>query len=109
MQNIMDLSNADSACNYREMNETNHDNSHIEEKYVTDDVGMYFSRNSDDKSDIILFENIEELNDSMLWERFEKDVGDFTIEEERKLRFKSLELCGEFYNLMLILRENYNM
>ena len=32
-----------------------------------------------------------------LWERFEKDIGDFTIEEVRKLRFKSLEICGEFY------------
>jgi len=33
----------------------------------------------------------------MLWERFDQDVEDFTIEEVRKLRFKSLELYGEFY------------
>ena len=33
----------------------------------------------------------------MLFERFDQDVEDFTIEEVRKLRFKSLEICGEFY------------
>ena len=48
------------------MNETNHENSHIEEKYVTDDVGMYFSCNSDDKSNIIIIENVDALNDPML-------------------------------------------
>ena len=78
------------------MNETNYDNSHMQEEYMMEDVGMYFSCNSDDKSDIIMIENVEELKDPMLLEKFEKNVGDFTIEEVRKLRFKSLELCGEF-------------
>jgi len=36
----------------------------------------------------------------MLFERFDQDVEDFTIEEVRKLRFKSLELCREFYNFI---------
>jgi len=44
-----------------------------------------------------MIENVEEQKDPMLWERFDKDVGDFKIEEVRKLTFKSLELCGEFY------------
>ena len=39
-----------------EMNETNYDNSHINEEYMMEDLGMYFSCNSDDKSDIIMIE-----------------------------------------------------
>ena len=44
-----------------------------------------------------MIQNVDDLKDPMLWEKFEKDVEDFTIEEVRKFRFKSLELCGEFY------------
>ena len=96
----MDLSNDESAFSNGEMNETIHVNSHIEEKFIMEDVGMYFSSNSDDKSDIIMIGNAEELKDPMLWERFDKDVSDFTIEEVRKSRFKSLELGGEFLQIL---------
>ena len=90
MQNIINFSNDEIAFSYGDMNETNHDNSHIEEEYMTEDVGMYFSCNSDDKNDIIMIENVEELKDPMLSKRLEKDVRDFIIEEVRKLIFKSL-------------------
>ena len=85
----MNFSNDESTFSYGEMNQTNHDNSHTEGEYMMEDVGMYVSCNSDDKSDIIMIENVEELKDPMLWERFRKDVRDFTIEEVRKLRFKA--------------------
>jgi len=65
-QNIVDLSSDESAFSYGKMNETIHDNSHIEDEFMMEDVGIYFSSNSDDKSDIILIENIEELKDPML-------------------------------------------
>ena len=93
----MDLGNDECTFSYGEMNETNYDNSQMQEEYTMEDVGMYLSCNSDDKSEIIMIENVDDLKDPMLWEKFEKDVEDFTIEEVRKLRFKSLELCGEFY------------
>ena len=56
---------------------------------------MFAARNA--RVPALVIENVEELKDPMLWEKFEKDVGDFTIAEVRKLRFKSLELYGEFY------------
>jgi len=34
---------------------------HIEEEFMMEDVGMYFSYNSNEKSDIIMIENVEEL------------------------------------------------
>jgi len=97
MQNIVDLSNDESGFSYGEMNDAMHVNSHKEEEFMMEDVGMYFSYNSDEKNEIIMIENVEEVKDLMLSERFDKDIEDFTIEEVRKLRFKSLELCGEFY------------
>ena len=57
----MDLSNDESAFSYGKMNETIHVNSHIEEEFMMEDVGMYFSYNSSEKSDIIMIENVEEL------------------------------------------------
>jgi len=87
MQNIVHLSNDESAFSYGGMNETIHVNSHIEEEFMMEDV----------ESDIIMIENVDELKDPMLWERFDKDIEDFTIEEVRKLRFKCIELCREFY------------
>ena len=83
----MDLSDNESAFSYGEMNETIYVNSHIEEEFMVEDVGMYFSYNSDEKSDIIMIENVEELKDPMLWERFDKDVEDFTIEEVNLLSY----------------------
>ena len=93
----MDLGNDECTFSYGEMNETNYDNSHMQEEYTMEDVGLYLSRNSDDESEIIMIQNVDDLQDPMLWEKFEKDVEDFTIEEVRKLRFKCIELCREFY------------
>jgi len=67
MQNIVGLSNDESNLSYGEMNETIHVNSHIEEEFMMEDVGMYFSYSSDEKSDIIMIENMEELKNPMLW------------------------------------------
>ena len=64
---------------------------------MIEDDGMYFSSFSDVKNDIIMIENLEDLKDPLLWETFDKDVGDFTLEDMKKLRFKTLELRGEFY------------
>jgi len=97
MQNLTDLSNDESSFSYGEINQTIHVNFHKEEDITKEDVGMYFSYNSNGKSDIIMIENFEELKDPMLWEIFDKDVKDFTMEDMKKLRFKSLEFCGEFY------------
>ena len=57
----------ESNLSYGEMNETIHVNSHIEEEFMMEDVGMYFSYSSDEKSDIIMIENMEELKNPMLW------------------------------------------
>jgi len=93
----MDLGNDECTFSYGEMNEANYDISHMQEEHTMEDGGMYLSCNSNDKGEIIMIQNVDDLKDPMLWEKFEKDVEDFTIEEVRKLRFKSLELCGEFY------------
>jgi len=66
MQNIMNLSNDESTFSYGEITETNHENSHTEEEYIMEDGGMYFSCNSNDKSDIIMIENVDQLNDPMV-------------------------------------------
>ena len=71
MQNIVDLNNDESAFSYEKINETIHISSHIEEEVAMEDVGLYFSCNSDDKSDIVMIEILEELKDPMLWERFD--------------------------------------
>ncbi|KAJ8427540.1 hypothetical protein Cgig2_019959 [Carnegiea gigantea] len=70
----MDLSNDESNFGYGEINETIPVDSH---------------------SDIIMIENLEDLKDPLLWETFDKDVGDFPLEDMKKLRFKTLELCGK--------------
>ena len=49
------------------------------------------------KSDVIMIENFGNLQDPFLWELFDKDAQDFTMEDMNKLRFKTLELYGEFY------------
>ena len=43
MQNIMDLSNDESNFGYGEINETIPINSHIQEDFMVEDDGMYFS------------------------------------------------------------------
>ena len=77
----MDLSSAESAFSYGEMNETIHVNSHIEDEFMMEDVEICFSSNSDDKSDIILIENVKELKDPMLCERFDKDLTPSWIDD----------------------------
>ena len=42
---------------------------------------------------------IEDLDDPKLWASFGKALEDFTIRDMRKLMFKSLNLCCEFYKL----------
>ena len=93
----MDLSNDESNFGYGEISKTIPVNSHIQKDFMTEDDGMYFSSFSDLKSDIIMIKNLEDLQDPLLWETFDKDVGDFTLEDMKKLIFKTLELCGEFY------------
>jgi len=74
----MDLNNDESNFGYRERNEIISVNSHIEEAFMIGDARMCFSSCSDVKSDIVMIENLEDLQDPMLWETFDKDVEDFT-------------------------------
>ena len=58
---------------------------------------------SDEDDDITSMEFgvtiVEDLNDQKLWALFGKAFEDFTIRDMRKLIFKSLNLCCEFYKL----------
>ncbi|KAJ8443296.1 hypothetical protein Cgig2_015774 [Carnegiea gigantea] len=80
----MDLSNDESNFGYGEINETIPVDSHVQEDFMTEDYGMYFSSFSDLKSDIIMIENLEDLKDPLLWETFDKDVGDFTVKDMKE-------------------------
>ena len=42
---------------------------------------------------------VEDLDDPKSWASFEKAIEDFTMRDTRKLIFKSLTLCCEFYKL----------
>jgi len=88
---IMDLSNDKSNFGYEEINETIPVNSHVQEDFMTEDDGMYFSSFSYLKSDIIMIENLEDLKDPLLWETFDKDVGDFTLEDMKKVEIQNSE------------------
>lgn len=93
----MDLSNDEINFGYEEINETIPINSHMQEDFMIKNDGMYFSSFSNVKSDIIMIENLMDLKDPLLWATFDNDVEDFTLEDMKKLRFKTLELCGEFH------------
>jgi len=56
----------------------------IEDDFMIEEVGMCFSSFSDVKSNIIMVENLEDLKDLMLWETFDKNVEDFTMEDAKK-------------------------
>ena len=42
---------------------------------------------------------VEDLDDPKLWASLGKALEDFTMKDMRKLIFKSLNLCCEFYKL----------
>ena len=66
----MDLGNDECTFSYGEMNEANYDISHMQEEHTMEDGGMYLSCNSNDKGEIIMIQNVDDLKDPMLWEKF---------------------------------------
>ena len=63
----------------------------------------YFDDQSDEDDDITSMDLgitiVEDLDDQKLWASFGKALEDFTMRDVRKLTFKFLNLCCEFYKL----------